>query len=278
MNDFDALYERIVADLHTVPGVEAIVLGGSRARGTHRPDSDVDIGIYYDTACLDLVALEEVAQRLNDERGEQLVAGPGGWGAWVNGGAWLTVGGQRVDFILRDLARVRAVVVETQGGVFTANYQPGHPHAFISVMYMGELAVSRLLWDRTGKVAALQTGARVYPVALKRSLLGFFAFEAGFSCSLAETYADKDETYWVTAHLVRSVSCLNQVIFALNEQYCLNEKGAVKAIESFAIQPARYKQRVDKTFLVAGSNPTRACTLLRDLVTETEHLTRAALD
>jgi hypothetical protein len=35
--------ERAVA----VPGVVAVALGGSRAQGLHRPDSDWDFGLYY---------------------------------------------------------------------------------------------------------------------------------------------------------------------------------------------------------------------------------------
>jgi predicted nucleotidyltransferase len=31
----------------TVPGVLAVGLGGSRAEGLHRPDSDWDFGLYY---------------------------------------------------------------------------------------------------------------------------------------------------------------------------------------------------------------------------------------
>jgi Nucleotidyltransferase domain len=37
----------LAADLAKLRGVVAVVLGGSRAAGTHRPDSDWDIGLYY---------------------------------------------------------------------------------------------------------------------------------------------------------------------------------------------------------------------------------------
>ena len=41
---------RSMADeLSRVPGVHAVALGGSRARGTHRPDSDIDLGLYVDS-------------------------------------------------------------------------------------------------------------------------------------------------------------------------------------------------------------------------------------
>jgi hypothetical protein len=34
----------------------------------------------------------------------------GGWGTWVNGGAWLIIGGQRVDWLYRNLDVVRATL------------------------------------------------------------------------------------------------------------------------------------------------------------------------
>ena len=40
----------IAARLAAEPGVVAVVLGGSQARGTAAPDSDVDLGLYYDPA------------------------------------------------------------------------------------------------------------------------------------------------------------------------------------------------------------------------------------
>lgn len=272
MESLETLLAQIASALQPVNGIEAVVLGGSRARGVHRPDSDVDIGIYYDAIRLDLTALEAAAAHLNDDDRPNLIAAPGEWGPWVNGGAWLVVQGQRVDFVLRDLVRVREVMRETQAGIVSVNYQTGHPHAYLSATYMGELAICRIVWDRTGEVTRLHTEARVYPPALGQALIARFLFEAGFSCALAETYINKDEHYYVVAHLVRAVSALNQVLFACNQIYCLNEKGAVKIIEGFAHKPAQYKPRVDALFALAGSDLAGACKILRALVSETEAL------
>ena len=41
---------RVKEALADVPGIVGVVLGGSRARGTHHANSDIDIGIYYDPA------------------------------------------------------------------------------------------------------------------------------------------------------------------------------------------------------------------------------------
>jgi predicted nucleotidyltransferase len=44
---YELLLRRIVEQLQAVRGLRAIVLGGSYASGSQRPDSDLDIGLYY---------------------------------------------------------------------------------------------------------------------------------------------------------------------------------------------------------------------------------------
>jgi predicted nucleotidyltransferase len=50
----------LAADLAGLPGVVAVVLGGSRAAGTHRPDSDWDLGLYYVEAVGPLIGSRDV--------------------------------------------------------------------------------------------------------------------------------------------------------------------------------------------------------------------------
>ncbi|MEU1843426.1 nucleotidyltransferase domain-containing protein [Micromonospora sediminicola] len=55
----------LVDRLCAVDGVVAVALGGSRARGDHRPDSDWDLGLYY-RGEPDLAALRAVAASVAD--------------------------------------------------------------------------------------------------------------------------------------------------------------------------------------------------------------------
>lgn len=49
-----------------MPGVVAVTLGGSRALGTHRPDSDTDLGVYF-RGTLAVGALRALAHDISDE-------------------------------------------------------------------------------------------------------------------------------------------------------------------------------------------------------------------
>ena len=150
--------DEIAAKVAQVPGVVGVMLGGSRARGTHRPDSDWDLGVYY-RGEPDLAALEALAVEVTG--GPVEVYGPGAWGAWVNGGAWLVLpDGSHVDWILRDVDRVRRVWQECREGRFEIGAQAGHPLGFWSPAYPGEAALGRVLADTDGELARLRNETR----------------------------------------------------------------------------------------------------------------------
>ena len=69
-----------------------MTIGGSRATGTADQSSDWDVGVYY-RAGIDLAPHARYGE----------VHPPGSWGRIMNGGAWLSVEGTKVDVLLRDL-------------------------------------------------------------------------------------------------------------------------------------------------------------------------------
>lgn len=270
-----ALLEKITEELKSsCPFLCGIVLGGSRAAGLPSEGSDYDIGLYYDPATIDYDLLNRAASRLDDGHREGLVCRAGEWGRWVNAGGWLTVDGCPVDLLLRDLSRVKAILDSTDRGEYSVHYQTGHPHAYLDVMYRGELASCRILHAGTDELPAIKRRAETYPAALRRSLIGNFLFEASFSRMLAEKSRPAGDLAYLTGHLFRSLSALNQVLFALNEVWCLNEKKASLRAASFPKCPPRYAERVNRIFLRPGEAPEEAIAMLGNLCRETEALCR----
>ncbi len=113
---YQLLLQQMVDQLKPVHGLRAIVLGGSYASGSQRPDSDIDIGLYYEeNQPLDTEQIRAIASLLNDAP-NPTVTDLGGWGTWVNGGAWLTIAGQRVDFLYRNIDFVSSTIDECNAG------------------------------------------------------------------------------------------------------------------------------------------------------------------
>ena len=269
------IIQLVTEKLSSLPCIEGIVLGGSRARGIHTEDSDIDIGIYYKSESFDINAINQLAAELDDDHRSNLVVPPGAWGDWVNGGGWLIINGYHVDLILRDIKRVEQIINDTEQGIVTANYQTGHPHGYISAMYRGELAISKIQYANDENFYEFKKQAERYPTALQKGLTEFFMFEAGFSLMFAENNIDKDDVSYVCGHCFRSISSLNQVLFAINKEYCINEKKAVKMIEDFKTKPSDYKERVDKVISLISTDvdcTRKGIEILQRLVNEVEYL------
>jgi predicted nucleotidyltransferase len=249
------LINHIVCSLQSIKGIVAIALGGSRARGNHTNKSDVDLGIYYNPENPpDLIALNRLASELDDNHRLNLITAIGGWGKWINGGGWLKVEGVAVDFLYRDLAKVNSVIDDCHAGKITIDYQPGHPHGFVSSIYMGEVAISGTLYDPDGALEALKAKTKPYPAQLKQVTIDTFAWEISFSLFVAKKAIARDDVVYAAGCCFRSVACINQVLFALNEDYLLNEKGALAVANKFTICPQNYQQRVERAFALLAAD------------------------
>lgn len=232
--------EAMARQLTEVRGVRAVALGGSRARGSHRPDSDWDLGVYY-RGSVDTAALASLAAQVTGEPVE--VAGPGGWGPWVNGGAWLSVDGTRVDWILRDLDRVERVWADCRAGRYETGVQPGHPLGFWSPAYAGEVALCRVLADTDGELAALRAETQEYPEALRRALIDA-AWEADFSVAAARKSAGSGDVLHVSLCLSQAFGVLVQSLHAHARVWCVNEKGALMTATALRAAPQGFAGRV----------------------------------
>ncbi|MEU6328956.1 DUF4037 domain-containing protein [Streptomyces sp. NPDC047049] len=231
----------IATKVAQVPGVVGVMLGGSRARGTHRPDSDWDLGVYYRGAP-DLAALQALAAEVTG--GPVEVYGPGAWGAWVNGGAWLVLpDGRKVDWILRDVDRVRRVWEECREGRFEIGVQAGHPLGFWSPAYPGEVALGRVLADTGGELDRLRQETRTYPEALRKALTRDGVWDAGFSVAMAGKSSPAGDVLHAALCLSRAVGHLVQALHAHHRRWCLNEKGALAAASAMPETPPGFGDR-----------------------------------
>ena len=246
----------MVDEIKMVSGVKAIVLGGSRARGTHTPSSDIDLGIYYDPSQpMDLSALGNIATRLDDEHRTDVITGFGGWGPWINGGGWLKVQSLPVDFLYKDLGRIKSYIDACLNGKVEIFYQGGHPHGFVTSIYLGEVALCKPLYDPEGIIAELKGKVTPYPEALQKAILASFAWEIDFSVGIAKKSIERADVNYAAGCCFRAVMCMLQVLFALNKEYWMNEKGAINITDRFAIKPVDFRKRVAEVYALLEASP-----------------------
>jgi Nucleotidyltransferase domain len=230
----EAIVERLSEALRPVRGLVALVLGGSRARGIASVSSDYDLGLYYEAEVpLQIDDLRTAIAPLVDRPIQSTVTALGGWGRWINGGAWLSISNQKVDLLYRDLAQVRTVVAECQAGQISMNYQPGHPHGFCSAIWMGEVATCEPVRDDAGVIAELKTRAWPFPNQLRQALISRFHWEVIFSIENAEIAIHREEQTHIAGCVYRALCCIAQVLFAVNRRYLINEKGALAEAGTF---------------------------------------------
>ncbi|MDP9479264.1 MAG: nucleotidyltransferase domain-containing protein [Actinomycetota bacterium] len=247
--------EDIAGRLGEVPGVAAVSLGGSWARGEARPDSDVDLGLYYrPDDPPDVEGLRRIAREIDDRRLPGLATDIGAWGPWINGGGWLRVGGRPVDWLYRDAEMVRAVTQRCLDGRTACHYQPGHPHGFHEHIYPGEVHHCRILYDPEGLLEELKAAVAAYPPKLKVEIVRRYLWEAGFSLETARKPAARGEASYVSGCLFRGVACMVQALFAANGRWFLNEKGSVAAVEVFPVGPEGFSEEASRLLGCPGEN------------------------
>lgn len=252
----DARLREVADQLLEVPGVAAVMLGGSRARGAEKPDSDVDLGLYYRPP-LDVDKLQALADALATARPDQArpkVTRPGAWGPWVDGGGWLTIDGMAVDWIYRDLDRVHRSWETAQEGTFDFHFQIGHPLGVPDFAYAGEVALGAILADPDDELAGLQEQAAAYPPKLARAIVARLD-EARFILGAVEKSAGRGDVALVAGSLFRIVGLCAHAVHARAGRWVINEKGLVEATGRLPESPPDFATRANAILGRLGTDP-----------------------
>ncbi|MDG9725487.1 nucleotidyltransferase domain-containing protein [Streptomyces sp. DH41] len=197
-----------------LPTVRAVTLGGSRAQGTHGPDSDWDLAVYYRGT------FDPDDVRALGWPGE--VSGIGAWGGGVfNGGAWLTIDDRRVDLHYRDLDVVEHEAARAEAGRFDVEPLMFHLAGIPTYLVVAELAINEVLRGELPRPA--------YPQALRATAPDRWYGAATATLAYARAgHAPKGALTQVAGAIALATTQTAHAVLAARGEWVTNEKGMVE--------------------------------------------------
>lgn len=232
--------EPLLDDLERAEGARAIVLGGSRAEGNDDAESDWDLGVYY-RGELDLRPLARWGE----------FHPPGSWGRIMNGGAWLTVGGLKVDVLLRDLDVVERLSDDARRGEFAVDALLGYVAGVPTYSLLAEWSVARVL---RGSLA----DAGPFPSRLGEVAPDRWRFCRRFTLEHARSRARRGDRVGAVGQAAKAVieeahaRLCEQRRWVLNEKRIVSRAGLDEVDLAFASVPAEPVALVDWVESVAA--------------------------
>ena len=147
----DEFLAGVVDRLSDIAGVVGLALGGSRAQGRARSDSDWDLGVFVDGR----FSVAHVRAAVDAAGWTGTVAELGEWGPVMNGGAWLEIDDRRVDLLWREVDALDELVRQAHRGEFRVVRVPFFVAGIPSYVPVGELSVNQPRWGVVPEAVAM---------------------------------------------------------------------------------------------------------------------------
>jgi len=244
----------IVNDLKAVENVAAIVLGGSHSTGMANENSDLDIGIYYHVnTTFKIEDIERVARKYNIGEAPT-VTGFYGWGAWVNGGAWINTSAGEIDFVYRNIEQVAATIEKCINGIWENDFEQQPPFGFSSVIYLAETYYCQPLYNPHNIITGLKQSVAAYPPQLKQTIIQQALWSARFTIWQAGKFAAKHDMFNTAGCFTRALKNIVEGLFAINELYSIGDKSAVKKLAMTDKCPHNLQQQIDGILTITSAN------------------------
>jgi len=191
-------------------GAVAVALGGSRATGDADAASDWDVALYYRGA-LDTEPLARFGE----------VHPPGSWGRIMNGGAWLELGGAKIDVLLRDLDVVEPWCERARRGEYEVDALLGYLAGVPTYLLLAERATGALLRGTLAPVGP-------FPVPLAAAAERRWRFHRDFALEQAAMRAAREDVVGAAGQVAQAILCEAHARLAARREWVLNEKRMVE--------------------------------------------------
>lgn len=255
------MFEALIQELSSLPQIEAIALGGSRAGTVYDDHSDYDIYLYCTETIPEAKRREIIGKYASYcEYGNQF------WELEDNG---TFINGIDFDILYRNLNSFAAEVASVVEGCEAHN-------AYTTCMWHN-LLTCRVLYDRDGRLsAAKQRFSVAYPEELRKNILsrGWKLLHSHMPAYDGQVLKAAKRGDWVSVNH-RTAAFLEtyfDILFALNKMTHPGEKRMVQYCKALPVLPEAFEENLDALFSDMFTNPEKLEADLRRIVTELQKI------
>ena len=144
----------------------------------------------------------------------------------MNGGAWLSLGGTKVDVLLRDLDLVLHWTAKARQGVYEIDALPGYLAGAPTYSLMAELAVNQAVQGRLPVIGE-------YPKKLSQTGRRRWLLNAEFSMAHAQMRAERGDVTGTVGQSAKAAVEMAHGLACARRQWVINEK---KLLEQTGLQ------------------------------------------
>ncbi|SMB28095.1 conserved protein of unknown function [Sterolibacterium denitrificans] len=243
--------QELVQALSAVDRVSAVALGGSRGLGTANENSDYDFVVFR--AAGEAIPPAQLADALQPFADAGKISNQAGFVS-------AQIAGRKLEIFQKDLNLIEREIQLSRQGKFRWYIRQLFPHGDLSTCRITHLIHLEICQEHAHCLSRLRQLAWPFPPPLMRSLASTFLTQTTITLMHARKIRRAEEVQHLVALCSAFVFFSNIVLFAINRQYPLLEKGNSTLIREFTLRPERYEYRATTLFKAAADGALQAVT------------------
>lgn len=243
--------QAFIQALSAIERVDAVALGGSRGLGTANEDSDYDFVVFR--AGGEMIPPAQLAEALRPFADAGEISNEAGFVS-------ARIAGRKVEIFQKDLSLIEREIQSARQGKFRWYIRQLFPHGDLSTCLITHLIHLEVCQEHAHCLSRLRQLAWPFPPPLMQSLAKTFLTQTTITLMHARKIRRAEDFQHLVALCSAFVFFSNIVLFAINRQYPLLEKGGSALTQHFGLRPAQYEQRVAALYKAAADGALQTAT------------------
>ncbi len=236
--------EDLIEKIEKIDQVIGIGYGGSRGLKLHNENSDFDIVIYHnEQKPLNFTSMKNYLDPLFEGEKLKLI------GNFITG----EYKGKKFEIFQKKIIAVNLEINQSKEGKFRYMLRKLFPHGYLSTSLLSHIVYLDLIVDKKETIKTIRNSISIYPKKLMISLLNYFFREAQITLIHAKKINNVQHVFNLTSLISFFFFYIDIVIFTVNNQYPVLEKGGLLLLNNFQYKISDY-ENLKKAIYIAALN------------------------